>query len=243
MMGGPPDPSAFEPNWPDGTLLARLRPETRSDLLALGEPREYPVGAVLIHQGEPRTHVYVLRAMRSESSACVKVTATSRNGVESLLGVRVSGDVVGELAALRDGRRTATVTACADTVAHHVPHNVFVTFLNCHSDAWEAMCRVIADRLDWANRRRLDFAGYDVRQRLARVLLELVERHGRPVPGGYQLGVALSHSELGKLVGAKLDAVGLAMRQLHAEGLVTSVYRNVMINDLDGLRSYEDHAK
>lgn len=217
--------------------MALLSPAARLDLTSLARPIPYPAGSVLISQGEPRTHVYLLRSQHSAMSACVKVTASSANGFEALLGIRVNGDVVGELAALRDGTRTATVTTCTATITHHIPHNLFVAFLNRHDDTWEAMCRMLADRLDWANRRRLDFAGYDVPNRLARVLLELVERHGRPVAGGHDLGVRLSQTEMGKLIGAKEDAIGQAMRQLRTKGLVTSAYRNVVINDLAGLRT------
>ncbi|QUQ69495.1 Crp/Fnr family transcriptional regulator [Kutzneria sp. CA-103260] len=228
--------------WPDGTLMARLNEGTQRDLLMLAEPRECPTGTVLIRQGVPRTDVHLLRSRQVESSVCVKVTATARNGDESLLGIRVSGDVVGELAALRDGNRTATVTVCAPSIVHAIPHRDFIEFLNSHVDAWEALCRMIADRLDWANRRRLDFAGYDVPCRVARVLLELADRHGRPVLDGHELGVRLSQEEIGKLIGAKVDIVGLAMRQLRTQGLVTSSYRRVMINNMDGLRAFADRC-
>jgi CRP/FNR family cyclic AMP-dependent transcriptional regulator len=53
---------------------------------------------------------------------------------------------------------------------------------------------MITARLDWADRRRLDFAGYDVRTRLARVITELADRHGYETSQGYELGVQLSSS-------------------------------------------------
>ena len=173
----------------------------------------------------------------------MKVAATTSNGSDTLFGIRISGDVVGELAALRDGNRTATITTCTATITHAIPHAAFVGFLNRHVDAWEALCRMIADRLDWANRRRLDFGGYDVPTRLARVLLELVEQHGFAIPGGgHDLGVRLSQHELGTLIGAKEDAIGLAMRQLRTKHLVKSNYRKVMINNLGGLREFADRG-
>ena len=61
---------------------------------------------------------------------------------------------------------------------------------------------MITERLDWADRLRLSFAGHDVRVHLARVIVELVDRHGYLVAGGYALGVSLSQAELGRLIGA-----------------------------------------
>ncbi|WP_040789664.1 Crp/Fnr family transcriptional regulator [Nocardia paucivorans] len=232
--------SAEERVWPRGTLMARLSGRAGKDLLARARPRAISAGTVLMSQGEKRDHVLLLRSRDAETDACVKISATSRSGHESLLGIRVSGDVVGELAALRGTPRTATVTTCAATLVHSIPRDSFIAFLNEHTEAWEAMCRMIADRLDWANRRRLEFTGYDIPDRLARVLLELTEQYGRATAKGYDLGVRLSHAELGKLIGASEDAIGLGLRRLRARRLVTSAYRSVTINDLDRLREFAD---
>jgi CRP/FNR family transcriptional regulator, cyclic AMP receptor protein len=99
---------------------------------------------------------------------------------------------------------------------------------------------MLTDRLDYANRRRLDFGGYEVRVRLVRVMLELVDVHGVLTNHGVELGVRISHEELGKLVGAKRDAVSLAMRRLRAEGLITQQVRSVRIADLNALRRVAD---
>ncbi|WP_433677957.1 Crp/Fnr family transcriptional regulator [Nocardia sp. CA-119907] len=226
--------------WPVGTLMARLTVESGRDLLGLAHPRRIRAGTVLISQGDGRNHVLLLRSHDPARSACVKITAASRSGQQGLLGIRVSGDVVGELAALRGTPRMATVTTCTDTVIHTIAHRDFLNFLNTRADAWEALCRMVADRLDWANRRRLDFAGYEVPIRLARVLLELAERHGSAVAGGYELGVRLSQTELGALIGAREDTITSAMRQLRAKGLVKTAYRAVTITDLEQLRGFAD---
>jgi CRP/FNR family transcriptional regulator, cyclic AMP receptor protein len=237
-----PYSTAAEGDWPPGTFMARLTAASRADLVGLASPRTFPAGSVLIMQGETRNHVQLLRSARMGGSACVKVTATAENGSESLLGIRVSGDIVGELAVLRGTGRSATVTTCTETVVHTIPGRAFVGFLHTHTDGWEALCRMLADRLDWANRRRVDFGGYSVPSRLARVLLELVEHHGHPVRRGHGLGVSLSQTELGELIGAKPDAVGLALRELRASGLVISGYRRLTVTDLDGLRQYVDRT-
>jgi CRP/FNR family cyclic AMP-dependent transcriptional regulator len=227
--------------WPTGTLLARLPDDARQDLLSLGLPRIHPPGAALLRQGEQRTDVFLLRPGGGRVSACVKVTAALDNGTESLLGIRVTGDVVGELAALReDGLRSATVTTCSQALVMKIPNGEFMAFLERHPRAWEALCRMIAQRLDWANRRRLDYAGYGVGTRLARVLVELVDLHGRRTEHGHDLGVSLNQKELGMLIGARKDAVSKAMRDLETRGLVKCLYRQAIVTDLDTLRDMTD---
>ncbi|CAM3614185.1 Crp/Fnr family transcriptional regulator [Kibdelosporangium persicum] len=219
--------------------MAGLSTQHREELLSLAPSMRYPANAVLLRQGESSTNVYLLRGSPNGHLACVKVTASLRDGTEALLGIRVVGDIVGELATLRETHRSATVTTCMPIVVHAIPKNSFQAFLDRHNSAWQAISRMVADRLDWANRRRLDFAAYDVPVRLARVLIELRERLHQD---GRELGVDLSQTELGRLIGAKTDAVGMAIRKLGALGLIRWSYRKVTILNLDALLEFADLA-
>ncbi|WP_433667969.1 Crp/Fnr family transcriptional regulator [Nocardia sp. CA-136227] len=98
------------------------------------------------------------------------------------------------------------------------------------------LCRSLADRLAWSDQRRLDFGDHQVRVRLARLLVEFVESYGRRVEAGWELTVRLSYEELGNLVGARVDAVGKAMKELGADGSVCLMKRHVIVRDLENLR-------
>ena len=150
------------PRWPPRTLMARLDGPAGDELLHLVPGRLYPLGAVLISQGDEGRHVYLLRPAPYGRSACVKVTARLANGAEALLGIRMGGDVVGELAVLGHRPRTATVTACSPLIGHAIPADVFTAFLQRRPAAWSAVSLMIADRLEWANRRRVDYGLFKV---------------------------------------------------------------------------------
>lgn len=230
-------------SWPVGTLMSALDERARGEILSLGKPQSHKPGATLIRQGDlQRDHVLLLRSARPGLSACAKVTAILDNGVEVLLGVRVSGDLVGEMAVLRGMGRSATVTACTSMLAFRIPATAFITYLNEHPQSWSALASMIVQRLDWANQRRLDFAAFDVPVRLVRVLSELAARHGFAVEGGTALGVRLSQPELGRLIGAKEAAVGKAVRLLKENGLLKISYRQVIITDLERLRVFDSES-
>ena len=183
--------------------------------------------------------VYLLRPGQARcSSACVKVTACLENGQEALLRIGVSGDVVGEQAVLAKRARSATVVACSPLAAHPIPGPQFLEFLGRRPAAWHALTLMITERLDWSDCRRLSFAGHDVKAHLARVVLELADRHGYPDADGYALGVSLSQAEvLGRLIGAGQDATAIAVRQLRQAGRVKTRYRGLLVSDLPALRS------
>lgn len=229
--------------WPERTFMARLSPPSRNALLTLGTQVFYPPGRAVMQQGAHGTTTYLLRSQNTELSACAKITTAD----DRLLGIRVSGDVVGYLGALDPtARRSSTDTTCTATIVHHIPGDVFENFLNRHSDAWQALCRTIADRLAWSEARRLDFGDRPVPLRLARLLAELAEAYGRltAIPGTdgpeVEITIRLSYEELGNLIGAGVDAVGLAMRELRAAQLAELRNRRLVVRNMEQLRKFAE---
>jgi len=220
--------------------MAAFDQQTKAEFLALGEPQRFETGEVLLRQGDPRSdRVYLLRSVRTGTSACAKVTANLGTGVETLLSIRVSGDLVGEMGVLRGAERSATVTSCTPTLAYRIAANAFLAFLGRNPHLGAALAAMIADRLEWSNQRRLDFAAFDVTVRLARVIGELARRHGIETADGIELGVSLSQQELGRLIGARDAAVGKAMRVLKESGVLRTGYRQLIVTDPDQLRALQ----
>lgn len=167
----------------------------------------------------------------------MKVTAASENGAEVLLGIRAAGDIVGEIAVLGQRPRTATVTACSPVIGHPIPRDAFLSFLARKPQVWHAVSLMIADRLEWANRRRIDFVGQNVMVHLARVIVSILDLYGQSSPDTGELSVSLSQPELGSLVGASKESAAKAMRNLRQMGLIGTGYRKVFILDVAGLRN------
>ncbi|RKT56677.1 Crp/Fnr family transcriptional regulator [Saccharothrix australiensis] len=217
--------------WPAGTFLDLLSPASQAALLGLGVPRAYRRGDVMLREAERSDHVVLL------VRAVVKATVTLENGRVALLGIKVGGDVVGEMAALSGEPRSATVTVCGDAHVRVIPAVVFREYLNRFADAGPALTRVIMQTLRWADKRRTDFNGYPAFVRLARVLDELADGYGRAVPGGVTLDLGLTQRELGALVGAEEDTARKELRSLRDRGVIRMGYRTITIVDRPVLNS------
>jgi CRP/FNR family transcriptional regulator, cyclic AMP receptor protein len=226
----PAEPVGSGP-WPPGTLLHRLDPESRAVLLALGARRRAGPNTALLRQGEPGTHVVLLR------QAFVKVIVPTVDGRQALLGLRISGDLVGEMAALNDRPRSATVVTCGEASYSVVRRAELRSFLARYPGAALELAGMVADRLRWANRRRVDFTAYPVKIRLARILSELAAAYGVRTEEGLEIGVELTQPELAALSGAAEPSVQRALRELRGEQLVSTGYRRVMVRDPTGLRT------
>jgi len=218
-------------------LLAALPPLVREELIQAGTQVSFGPGDVLLSEGAYDRHAYLLM------SGFVKVTATLENGQEALLSVRVGGDMIGEMAAVDGAPRSATVTACGQLVARVFQPVKVADLMARRPEVAAALTRSVSDQLRWANRRRLDFGGYPVKVRLARLLVELAEVYGRPEPRGVVVGCRLTQPEIATLTGAAETTIHKALRELREQGLLETGYRSTVIRDLVRLKQVGELAE
>jgi CRP-like cAMP-binding protein len=213
-------------------FLALLSEEDRAAFEVLGRLRRYDPGRVLILEGEHVGHVLLLLDGR------VKVTSMTADGRELLLSVCGPGEIMGELAALGGERQpcSATVTTLDPVRAQVVPTKEFLDYVERHPKALLILTRAIIERLRAADRRRLEFGSYDAPGRVARLLVEMAEEHGRTTVAGIEIGLPLSQEELAGLITASRESVARSLTSLRRRGLITTGRRSVTVCDMDALR-------
>ncbi|MFB9447468.1 Crp/Fnr family transcriptional regulator [Dactylosporangium vinaceum] len=216
--------------WPPGTYLHRLTIQACDDLQAIAPRRRAEPGDILIHQGALDRYVVLLQG------GVFKVTALTSDGSESLLAIRVGGDLVGEMSALNDLPRSATVAACTESVYSVIHRRQLQTFLERQPSAALALAGMVADRLRWANQFRVEFTAYSAKVRVARVLVKMALAYGRWTPTGIEIGFELTQLELASLCGAAQVTVQKALRDFRRDGLIVTGYRSVTVADLAALR-------
>ncbi|MFJ5228791.1 Crp/Fnr family transcriptional regulator [Kitasatospora sp. NPDC088391] len=221
------DPSYMSDRSP---FLCALSAGTRAALERIGGTRDFSTGEVLITEGDEQHDLWCLLEGK------VKVTCLSDGRKPSLVDLKGACDVVGEIAAMDCGMRSATVTACADGAARVIPRGALEPFLLDHPDAMHALHQVVGDRLRRSDRQRLEFGRYPVLVRLARVLLELAEAHGTSTAETARIDVNMTHSELASLVGAKTGTVQKALAELGRNGLIETGEKRTHIRSKSGLR-------
>ncbi len=223
-----------ESSWLPGTLLGRLDESTRHEFLHLGIARTAAASRVILQEGKRESHVILL------NDGLTKVTVAMTDGRHALLDVRVSGDLVGEISALNGTPRSATVTTCRASAIRIINRNDFRSFLRTHPDAAMEIAGIVADRLRIANRRRVDFASYPVKVRLARVLWEIATAYGYRERNGIVVDIQLTQSELATMCGAAEITLQKALRELRTSGIVGTGYRQVIVRDAPALQLCAD---
>lgn len=216
--------------WPHRSLLGSLPPLARDELLRTGTAVSFGPGEVLLSEGSRDRHAYLLL------SGFVKVTATLATGQESLLSVRIGGDVVGEMASADGAPRSATVSACVPMAARVIQPAALAELAARRPEVAMGLTRNVSDQLRWANRRRLDFGGYPAKVRLARLLVELAEMYGHLEPRGVVVGCELTQPEIATLTGAAERTIHKALRELREAGLLETGYRTTVVRNLVQLK-------
>jgi CRP-like cAMP-binding protein len=212
------------------TFFSVLTPEDATELTARAMVRRFERGQALFHEGQLPDRVVLLRSGR------VKVTSTTPAGREVVLAFRGPGELVGELGAIDDAPRSATIVAVERVEALTIPPADFLAFLEEHSSASLALIRVLSQRLRDADAKRVEFAALDTLGRVAHRLLELCERFGDPEEGAIRIALPLSQEELAGWTGSSLESVGRALQTMRALHWITTRRREIRVLDLDALR-------
>jgi CRP/FNR family cyclic AMP-dependent transcriptional regulator len=212
------------------TFLSALTPDDAAELTARAMVRRFERGQALFHEGQLPDRVVLLR------SGIVKVTSTTPAGREVVLAFRGPGELVGELGAIDDEPRSATIVAVDPVQALTIPPRDFLAFLEEHPSASLALVRVLSQRLRDADAKRIEFAALNTLGRVAHRLLELCERFGDPEEGAIRIALPLSQEELAGWTGSSLESVGRALQTMRALHWIATRRREIRVLDLNALR-------
>jgi len=166
----------------------------------------------------------------------VKVSATTTGGRTVLLALRGPGDLVGELSALDEAPRSASIEAIEPVQALAMTHERFRALLRERPDTAVMLMRELSARLRDADAKRIQMATYTTVERVALCLLELCERFGQEQDGAIEIALPLSQEELATWAGASLESVGRALQQMRGLGWIETRRRAIRVVKPDALR-------
>ena len=187
-------------------------------------------GDILFNEGDQGDRLYVI------TEGKIKLGRSSTDGRESLLAVLGPSEMLGELSLFDPGPRTATATAVAETQLIGLGNEQLVTLLGNHPRIAGTLLAALARRLRRTNENLADLVFTDVPGRVAKALLDLSKRFGRPVEEGVMVAHDLTQEELAQLVGASRETVNKALADFASRGWLKLEARAVLLQDVDRLK-------
>jgi CRP-like cAMP-binding protein len=214
-----------------GSILFAELPEKQIETLAGRlRRRAYRRNEVIFHRGDPSGVIHLIR------SGTVKIHLPSEEGDETVLGLQGPGGCFGELAALDGEPRSATVTAVEPVETFVLMREDLLTALRENPDLALALLSALAAHLRRTNEWLEDAYYLDLDQRLARRLYDLAVEQGRETPGGVEVPLPLTQSDLAALVGATRVTINRQLGIYQDARLLRLGRGSFTVTDMEGLR-------
>ncbi len=193
------------------------------DLLAgMAKNRDYRTGETVFREGEPGD------VLLGVISGNINIHAASTDGQSLNLNRICAGEIIGEIAFLDGGPRTASGEATEPTSCFAIPRPPFQRLMRERSELSEQLLILVCQRVRWTSDRVTDFAFLTPQARLGRRLLHL---------GAEQSEVRISQAELARFLGISRQVVNGYLREWQNAGAVVLKRGRIEISSSERLLS------
>ncbi len=204
----------------DLELFQGLAAEQLDQLNLLLRAVNVPAGSHFITAEQPGESVYLLL------EGTVKIYVSKADGREVILAFLGPGDTVGEMSLIDSAGRSANVVTTEPSRLLWMDRSSFQSCLRSMAPLAVNLVRLLSNRLRLANEQIQALCTLDVPGRVARQILALADRYGRPAPGTaaaageLRIPVRLTQSDLGEVVGASRERVNQAIVEFKQRGYI-----------------------
>ena len=203
-------------------LFAGIDPAAAAELAQRTVRKTFRRGQPLFHQGDPGDALYVL------VDGCVAVVVTSEAGDRMVLNTMCPPSVIGEIALLDGGVRSASAEAVEETTTLVLSRAAFLESMREHPPLVDELLRSLGRLVRRLSEQASDFVFLDLPGRVAKALLRLAD-DGEPAE------VSVTQARLAEMVGGTRQSVNEILHALAARGMVELQGRRILICDPEQL--------
>lgn len=185
--------------------------------------RRFQRNEVIFHQGELGDTVHFIE------KGCVLVEVFLGRGDKAALSVRRPGEIIGELAVIGDGRRSARVTAREPTETLALNQKTLAQLRAEHPTVDRYFLEALADKLSQSTDHLVDVLFASASTRVMRVLLRLVASIDR---GVHPPVVNMRQSDIAAMAGTSRQFANSTLKRTESNGVIRIGRGRIQILDL-----------
>ena len=196
-------------------ILEALDEREACRLIERGVIRDLARNDFLHLEGEPtdeRIHVVL--------DGVMKLSARDAEGRETILGLALEGDLVGDVAALGKGTHPYDAVAAVPTSLLGVDADVMLGAVFANPGASRVLASTLAERNGRVARAAAERSTSEVPARLAARLLDLADLLGRMKGESIELELPFAQEELGRLAGMCRESACKTLRRFRSQGIL-----------------------
>ena len=203
-------------------IFSTLEFEEREKIGALAGKKVYRKNEFIYREGDPADAIYLIKYGR------VRLFKVSADGREITLDILKEDDLLGENTFFDGTVQSMNAQALEDTFICSCKSEHFAILLQNNQVALKII-QLLGKKLNDYTDQVASIAFRDVRGRVAATLLRLADAYGVPAPEGVEIGIDLTHQDIGSLVNASRVMVTRVMGSLRQEGAITSQGQRVVL--------------
>ena len=212
-------------------LLSGLEPAELERIAQVAIPRSFPKGARIFHEGDRSDACYVIRAGE------VRVTREHPDGRAIALATLGPGELVGELAMLDGGVRSASVETLSEVDMLAIAATDMRGLLERNAQITAKLVIALTRRLRETNERISRQSFQTVPSRVAGVLSQLVSEDSAE-QGRDGVTIRMNQADLAQLAGTSRESVSRFLAVLERAGVVRVGRGRVTVIEPHRLRAY-----
>ncbi|MCV6625491.1 MAG: Crp/Fnr family transcriptional regulator [Cellvibrionaceae bacterium] len=193
--------------------------------------RQLAGGAPLYQPGDSANALYQVK------SGLIAIKRCNSEGAEFLATLHGPGECFGEIPLLSNmPRRGFAAIACGATEVACLGKAEFEQIACEHPQIYQQLnqklCAIINSLL-----LRLESLGQaSLRQRLAGLLVDVAERHGRPCSDGVRLELPISQTDMGNMLGATRQSIQRELRRWREQGWIGKQQGRLLLCNIAALK-------
>jgi CRP/FNR family cyclic AMP-dependent transcriptional regulator len=207
---------------------ARLSAADAARLRVGAKYQDFVSNAVLMMEGEPAEHVFLL------AKGFVKVTSASVSGASKLLAIRGRGQLVGDFGCIDGSRRSGTVVAVTPVAAWRLPADLFLRALRSDAALCFAVLEVTVARVRESDGMTGELGEYSARDRVIRLLARLTMNCLDETPGE-SVTIPVDQTELAGSAGVARETVCRTLTVLGQRGIAHGRRGRIVVDDVSAL--------
>ena len=189
--------------------------------------RQYKRGSLLYQEGNRISGFFCI------NSGIIKVFKTGFDGKEQIIRFAKAGDIIAYRSVLSNELACTSAKVIEDCQVCFIPSEILISFIKTNPAYALELLKLACHELGEANSFITDIAQKTVRERLAEILLFLVEDFG--LDDEKFLNISLTREELANIVGTATESVIRLLSEFKTDGLIELNGRKIKIIDTAGL--------
>lgn len=210
-----------------GSIFKYLTSEELDTINFEKEFRHYKRGDILYQEGNRISGFFCI------NSGIIKVFKTGFDGKEQIIRFAKVGDIIAYRSVLSNELACTSAKVIEDCQVCFIPSEILISFIKSNPTYALELLKLACHELGEANSFITDIAQKTVRERLAEILLFLVNDFG--VDNQQFLNISLTREELANIIGTATESVIRLLSEFKSDKLVELHGRKIRVLNTKGL--------